>query len=92
MIKKSELLEEIKRLRTELSLIKCKLKKLHFKVEDEKKFFEPTLYKIPIQKTIKLEKTKLPKLEEMTEKEIEYLKKDNHLEYYIKLLKEEKNG
>lgn len=39
-----------------------------------------------------LEKTKLPKLEEMTEKEIEYLKKDNHLEYYIKLLKEEKNN
>ena len=56
MIKKSELLEEIKRLSTELSLIKCKLKKLHFEMEDEKKFFEPTLYKIPIQKTIKLEK------------------------------------
>lgn len=48
--------------------------------------------KSQIQKTIKLEKTKLPKLEEMTEKEIEYLKKDNHLEYYIKLLKEEKNN
>lgn len=32
-----------------------------------KKFLEPTLYKIPIQKPIKLEK--------MTEKQIEHLKK-----------------
>ena len=57
-----------------------------------KKFFEPTLYKIPIKETIKFEPPKLPKLEEMTEKEIEYLKKDNHLEYYIKFLKEEKQN
>lgn len=38
MIKKSKLLEEIKRLSTELSIIKCKLKKLHFEVKNEKIF------------------------------------------------------
>lgn len=35
----------------------------------KKKFFEPTLYKIPIQEPIKI-----PKLEKMTEKQIENLK------------------
>ena len=68
MIKKSELLEEIKRLSTELSLIKMQVKEILKNIVrwKMKKFFEPTLYKIPIQEPIKI-----PKLEKMTEKQIE---------------------